>query len=119
MITRAFRALKAIAKRLTVLLVSVVMLLSLAQTAVLAATSSTETKSGGTPGITEPIPGENLSELKEQRREWQEKASSSRDVKDNKGSSLGETLKQKLNLDEITEGYDPQEEAEKRSLPTP
>jgi hypothetical protein len=118
MTTPAFRGLKAIAQRLVVLLVSVVMLLSLAQTAVLASTSSIETKPGSAPGITEPIPGENLSELKEQRREWQERASSSHDVKNNKGDSLGETLKEKLNLEEIKEGYEPQKESEKRSSST-
>ncbi|MBM0741286.1 hypothetical protein JOY44_06580 [Phormidium sp. CLA17] len=116
MTNHAFRALQGIIKQLTVLLVSVVILLSLTQTAVLAA-SATELKLHGTPGITAPIPGENVSELKEQRREWQEKESS-HDVENDKGSSLGETLKKKLNLDEITEGYHPEKEAEKHSSPT-
>lgn len=66
-----------------------------------------DTRPGGTPGITAPIPGENVSELKEQRREWQEKESS-HNAKDDQGSSLGETLVKKLNLNEIKQGYDPQ-----------
>lgn len=117
--THALRSLKVLAKRLTALLVSVVMLLSLTQTGVLAAASPTQTESVDTPGVTEPIPGENINKLKEQRREWQGRTSSARDVEDDKGGSLGETLKTKLNLDEIIEGYDPQKEAEKRSSPTP
>ena len=119
MTTSAFRALKTIAKRLTVLLVTVVMLLSLTQMAALAGSSPTETKSGSTPSITEPVPGESISEKKEQRREWQNKASSLKDDKETKPGTLGGTLKEKLNLEEITEGYDPEKEAAKRSLPTP
>lgn len=109
--THLFRSLKATVKRLTVLIVGVVLLLSLTQMAVLAAAASTTTKSGTAPGISEPISGENISEMKEQRREWQSKASVSRDVKENEASSLGETLKKKLNLEEITEGYHPEQDA--------
>jgi Rieske Fe-S protein len=109
--THLFCSLKATVKRLTMLIVGVVMLLSLTQTAVLAASDSTATKSGTAPGISEPISGENINEMKEQRREWQSKASTSRDVKENETSSLGETLKEKLNLDEIIEGYHPEQDA--------
>jgi len=119
MTTHCFRVLKAIAKRLTVLLVAVVMLLSLTQTAVLAATARTQTDSGVAPGINAPIDDEAISEKKAQRREWQSKASSLKDAQETEPKTLGETLKEKLNLDEITEGYDPEREAEKRSLPTP
>lgn len=110
MTNHLFRSLKAITRRLTVLLITVVMLLSITQTVALA--GSPETKPGFTPGITEPVPGQDIDELKEQRREWQSKASSLHDSKD-EPSSLGETLKKKLNLDEITEGYDPERESEK------
>lgn len=112
MTNHVFHTLKAIAKRLTILLVSVLMLLSLMPTTVLAAPSrSVET--GAAPGITEPIPDENVSEMKAQRREWQSKASSVNDAKNDESSSLGETVKEKLNLDEITEGYHPEKAAEK------
>lgn len=119
MTTDVFHALKAIAKRLTVLLVTVVMLLSLTQTAVLAATTRAQAGSVAVPGSTKPMADEAINEKKEQRREWQTKASSLKDVQETKPNTLGETLKEKLNLDEITEGYDPERESEKRSLPTP
>lgn len=109
--TYLFRSLKAAVKRLTVLIVGVVLFFSVTQTAVLAATTSPVTESGIAPGIEEPVPGENISEMKEQRREWQSKASASRDVKDDEASSLGETLKEKLNLEEIVEGYHPEQDA--------
>lgn len=104
MAINVFHSFKAIVKRLAVLLVGVILFLSLTQSAVLAAASSTETEPGAAPGITEPIPDENISEMKEQRREWQSKVSSSREAEKNEPSSLGETLKEKLNLDEITHG---------------
>ncbi len=109
--THLFRSLQATVKRLTVLIVSVLLLFSLTKTAVLAATASPATESGIAPGIAEPVPGENISEMKEQRREWQSKASASRDVKDDESNSLGETLKEKLNLEEIVEGYHPEQDA--------
>jgi hypothetical protein len=107
MTTYVWRSLKAIAKRLSLLLVFAVMLLSLSQTAVMAASSSSDTKSVGVPAVTEPIPDEQIDEMKEQRREWQSRVSSSRDVQDDDSNSLGETIKDKLNLDEITENYNP------------
>jgi hypothetical protein len=112
MTTHVFHSVKRIVKRLAVLLVSVVMLLSIHQAAVLAASSQTETV--GIPGVTKSISAENDSEAREQRREWQEKASNL-EGKANEPETLGE----KLNVEEITEGFDPQREAEKRSNPTP
>lgn len=114
---RSFNSLKAIAKRFVVLLAGVVMLLNLMQTAVMAANSpdsATKTRLG-TPGITESIRDEDNSAAKEERREWQSKASSVREDKENTPSTLGE----KLNVDELAKGYDPEREAEKRSVPTP
>jgi hypothetical protein len=111
----ALRVLKATIKQLTVLLVSVAIFLSITPTAVLASSPSMDTKPRGTPGITAPIPGENVSELKEQRREWQEKESSHNENDKGEGESLGETLVKKLNLNEIKEGYDPHKDAEKGS----
>ncbi len=111
MTTYVFHSLKAITKRLVVLLVSVVMLLSVTQSAVLAASSPTETM--GIPGITKSISVENDSETREQRREWQNKAS--QEGKKNEPETLGE----KLNVEEVTEGFDPEREAEKRAKPTP
>ncbi|MBI4780726.1 MAG: hypothetical protein HY785_05325 [Oscillatoriophycideae cyanobacterium NC_groundwater_1537_Pr4_S-0.65um_50_18] len=112
MTTHVSRFLKVITKQFVALLVTAIMLLSLAQTAVLAESSSSETV--GIPGITKPISAENDSEAKEQRREWQNKTSNL-EGKANEPETLGE----KLNVEEITEGFDPEREAEKRSKPTP
>ena len=111
MTTYVFHSLKVITKRLVVLLISVVMLLGITQTAVLAASSPTETV--GIPGVTKSISAENDSETREQRREWQNKAS--KEGKINEPETLGE----KLNVEEVTEGFDPEREAEKRAKPTP
>jgi hypothetical protein len=113
MTTYFLHSLKIISKRFALLLVSVVMLLGLMQPAALAASSNAKAEPGFAPGITQPVPGEQIDQLKEQRREWQSKASSLHDARDNESDSLGETLKEKLNLDEITEGYDPKRESEK------
>lgn len=110
------RSLKAIAKRLTVLLVSVVMFLSFTQPALADSTRAAiraETGAAAVPGITEPIAGRDIDEMKERRREWQSRASSLHGMKDDEPASLSETSNEKLNLDELTEGYDPQREAEK------
>jgi hypothetical protein len=112
---RSFNSLQTIAKRFTVLLVSVVILLNLTQAAVMAANSpEIETRSGA-PNAIESIRDANNSTAKEERREWQSKASSIRDDQENKPNTLGE----KLNVDELAKGYDPAREAEKRSVPTP
>jgi TolA-binding protein len=116
MITAGIRSLKALTKQLAALLVSLMIVLGLTQTAVFAASSpmkanSTEL-SGATPGITEPVSQEKVSEMQEQRREWQNEVSSARQTKTDEPSSFGEVLKEKLNLDEITEGYHPEEESE-------
>ncbi|HEY9627323.1 MAG TPA: hypothetical protein V6C84_08480 [Coleofasciculaceae cyanobacterium] len=104
--------LKVVTKQLVALLVTAILLLGLTQTAVLAGSAPTETV--GIPGITKPISAENDNETREQRREWQSKASNL-EGKANEPETLGE----KLNVEEITEGFDPQREAEKRSKPTP
>lgn len=107
-------SLKAIIKHFTVLLVSVVILLNLTQTAVMAANNPEKTRLG-VPNITEPILDKNDSAMKEERREWQSKVSAVREDKKNIPDTLGE----KLNVDELEKGYDPAREAEKRSVPTP
>lgn len=114
MTIHVFRSLKTIAKRFAVLAVTVAMLFSLGQTSVLAVSSSNfDNEPIEVPGITEPVAGKNLSEMREQRREWQSKASALHDGDKNDPKSLGEAVNEKLNLDEITEGYDPQRESEK------
>ncbi|MBW4623243.1 MAG: hypothetical protein KME17_28280 [Cyanosarcina radialis HA8281-LM2] len=108
MTTYVFRSLKAIAKRLSLLLVTVVAILSLVQTAAIAASDSAETEAPVAPSITEQLADENVDEMREQRREWQSQVSSSDEAKNDESKPLGETLKEKLNLDEITEGYNPE-----------
>ncbi|MBF2047957.1 MAG: hypothetical protein IGS54_11440 [Elainella sp. C42_A2020_010] len=102
---------KSAAKLLTLLCLSLVMLLSLAPTAVSAIPERSESPVA-VPGITEPVAGQNIEELKAQRREWQSKASSIHEQND-KPQSLGEAVNEKLNLDELTEGYDPERENQK------
>lgn len=111
----AFNSLKAIAKQLTVLLVGVVMLFNLTQTPAMAAKGPTDHAQLGAPQTTESIRNEDNSAARERRREWQSRASSVRDDKRNTPDTLGE----KLNADELAKGYDPEREAEKRSVPTP
>lgn len=105
--THLFRSLKAIVKRATVLVVSLVLLLSFTQTMVLAAPPS-GSKPAAETSATETMPSDNIDALKEQRREWQSKASASRSAQEDEPSSLGEVLKERLNLDEIKEGYHPE-----------
>jgi hypothetical protein len=112
MLVYVFRASKAIAQRLVALLIGVVLFLGLTQTPVWAVSSQIQTEPGVAVGITELVPDENIDELKEQRREWQSQASLSRDSKNDEHQSLGETVKEKLNLTEITEGYDPEKKSE-------
>jgi CxxC motif-containing protein (DUF1111 family) len=110
-----FNSLKAIAKRVVLLLAGVVLLLNFTQTAVMAAHSPDAQTQQGTPGITETIRDQDNSAAKEERREWQSKASAVRDDEENKPTTLGE----KLNIDELAKGYHPEREAAKRSVPTP
>ena len=88
MATNLFHSVKAIAKRLVMLLVGVVVILSLTQTVALAVSSRIETEPGAAPGITEPLLNENIDEMKEQRREWQSKVSATNNEED-QSSSLG------------------------------
>jgi hypothetical protein len=111
MLTSLWFTLKGLAHRLMVVFAVVAMGLGLLSTPVLAA-STTMTQPGEAPGITEPVPGENLSELQEQRRDWQKQASSSNEDLQSKPESLGETIKEKLNLEEITDKYQPEKKSE-------
>jgi hypothetical protein len=111
----SFNSLKTIAKWFAVLLVTVLMLLNLTQTAVMAANNPAMKTGSGTADVTESIEDKDYSAAKEERREWQSKASSIRDDNENKP----ETMSEKLNIDELAKGYDPEREAEKRSVPTP
>ncbi len=108
----ALHSIKSIIKRLAILLVSLVVFLSVAQTAVLAASSNLETKTIGAPGVTEPLPDEDIGEMREERREWQSKASASQSDKADKSSSLGEAVKDKLNINELVEGKDSDNKSE-------
>jgi hypothetical protein len=116
MTIHVFRPLKAIAKRLTGLLLGIVMFLGLTQPAFAESTRAAvqaETGRAVVPGITKPVAGQDIDEMKEKRREWQSRASAMHSMKDDDSRSLGETLNEKLNLDELSEGYDPQRETEK------
>jgi len=107
------RSLRAIAQRLILFAVSLALFLGLTQPAALAAYRA-ETDTEGVPGISAPVPGEDISELKEQRREWQSRASSLHDLSADEPETLGEELKEKLNIDELEVGhYDPEREHEK------
>ncbi|WP_416670466.1 hypothetical protein [Egbenema bharatensis] len=112
----AFNSLKAIAKRVAVLLITVVMLLNFTQTAAMAANhSDTQTRLGQPNNVSsDAMPGKEPA-ARAARREWQSQASSVRESEENKPSTLGE----KLNVDELAKGYHPEREAAKRSVPTP
>lgn len=112
---RAFMSLKAIAKQVAVLVVSAVMVLNFAQPAAMAASNSDTQTRLGAPNINGSVHAEDYSAAREKRREWQSRASSVREDQENTPTTLGE----KLNVDELSEGYDPSREAEKRSVPTP
>lgn len=106
MISNSFRSLKAIAKQLTALSLVLVMLLSFTQTPALAVSSHPETFTSA--GDTEFVSDEKANEMKEQRREWQSRVSSSHDANRDKSNSSGKTAKKKLDLDEITDNYTPE-----------
>jgi hypothetical protein len=103
MTTHGFQSLRAMVKRLAVLIISAVAFLSFTQTAAIASTFRPAPNSLVLLEIPEVIPDQELSEKQEQRREWQSKASATQNVKDDSSESLGETLNEKLNLNEITE----------------
>ncbi len=111
----AVNALRAIAKRLTVLMVSVVMLFNLTQTAAMAAPSSDTESQLEASDVTKPMDEASYSAAKEDRRQWQRKVSAIKEEQDNAPT----TLREKLNVDELSKGYDPEREAEKRAVPTP
>jgi hypothetical protein len=106
MIANSFRSLKAIAKRLTALPLVLLILLSFTQTPTLAVSSHPETFTSA--GDIEFVSDEKANEMKEQRREWQSRVSSSQDANHDKSNSLGKTVKEKLNLDEITDNDTPE-----------
>lgn len=101
------RPLKTVVRWLNMLLISLVVILGFTQTA-LAVAERYDSKAIAVPGITEPIAGRNIDELKEERREWQNRASSSHDAQTDEPDSLSEVLNETLNLEEIKEGYHPE-----------
>lgn len=128
MTTRALRSsLKAIAKRMMVLLVSAALFLGLTQTAALAqsvaaasnpallalAASSRFAAEANSTAPAEDISDAKLDKLREQRREWQSEASSASESAEPGANSVGEAVKDKLNLNEITEENEIVEEASK------
>ncbi|MGG6297434.1 hypothetical protein ACQ4M4_23820 [Leptolyngbya sp. AN02str] len=113
---RSFNPLLAIAKRLILLVVGVVMLLNLTQPAALAAKDTNAEARLGAPKVSHEFDNDDAYRAaKEERRQWQSKASSVRDEEEN----VPETIGEKLNVDELAKGYDPEREAEKRAVPTP
>lgn len=107
--THISRWLKAALQGFSVLLITLVAFLGFKQTALAVAERyEAGTKSLSIPGITESVAGKNIEELKEERREWQNRASSSHDNKTDEPDSLGEVLNETLNFEEIKEGYHPE-----------
>ncbi|PSR17653.1 hypothetical protein C8255_11515 [filamentous cyanobacterium CCP3] len=121
MVNRTFDAsLKAIAKRLSVMLVSVIVLFGFSQTAALAnstmpdlganssalialAASSRFAAEAAFEGEEPEISESRLEEMREQRRQWQSEASAKANTEIESEGSVGEVVKDKLNLEEITE----------------
>ncbi|PSN14884.1 hypothetical protein C7293_09625 [filamentous cyanobacterium CCT1] len=121
MVDRTFYAsLKAIAKRLSVMLVSVMVLFGFSQTAALAnstmpelgasssalialAASSRFAAEAAFEGEEPKISESRLEEMREQRRQWQSEASANANTEIESEGSVGEAVKDKLNLEEITE----------------
>ncbi len=104
---RGFRSLRAAAKRLALLLVSMVLFLGLAQTAAYAvsgsaAPSGIPDSSGVSGDPLKPPSPENLEQMRAQRRAFQSEASKAANTEE-EASSGSEVLTKKLNLDEITE----------------
>lgn len=115
-----YASLRAIAKRLSVLLVSVMVLFGFSQTAALANSTTPELElnssalialaassrfaaeaafAGEEPKISES----RLEEMREQRRKWQSEVSANADTEIEAKGSVGEKVKEKLNLEEIVE----------------
>ncbi len=106
MTNQLFHSLQAIAKRLFVSVVCVAMLFSFTQTAALAASFRAVAPSIVVLGAADttsdnPLGKEAYSEKMEQRREWQSRVSGSREI--NSQNADNETLKERFNIDEITE----------------
>jgi hypothetical protein len=114
---KLYTSLKTIAKRLTVLFVTMVALFGFSQTAALAgpshgslialAASSRFAAQAESKDLKLVIPEEKLSEMREQRREWQNQATNNAaaaaEAKKQSKRSANESIKDKLNLDEITQ----------------
>ncbi|MGB3311652.1 MAG: hypothetical protein WBA86_18030 [Nodosilinea sp.] len=115
-----YTPLKAVAKRLSVLLVSVMVVFGVFQTPALANSTTPDlapTSSalialaassrfaaeaafeGGEPTISES----RLEKMRERRRQWQSEVSANADTENDTEDSIGEAIKDKLNLEEITE----------------
>lgn len=106
MTNQVFHSLQAITKRFFVLLFCVAMLFSFTQTAALAASFRAVTPSIVVLGAADttsdnPLGKEAYSKKMEQRREWQSRVSGSREI--NGENADNETLKERFNIDEITE----------------
>ncbi|MGB3139093.1 MAG: hypothetical protein WBG38_10825 [Nodosilinea sp.] len=113
-----YASLKAAAKRFVVLTISIMVLFSLSQTTALAATAtnqgtgvsllalapSSRLATQATPAGEEPVISEaKLDSMRENRRQWQSEASAVADTTEEAPASIGEVIKDKLNLDEIVE----------------
>ncbi|MFQ4135173.1 hypothetical protein PGN35_002530 [Nodosilinea sp. PGN35] len=114
---KLYISLTKVFKRLAVLVFSVALLFGVSQPTALAssapgslvalAASSRFAAQAESDALKPVIPEERLSEMREQRREWQNQvsasASAAADNAKNKDQSAGELVKDKLNLDEITQ----------------
>jgi hypothetical protein len=115
-----YASLKAIAKRLSVLLVSVMVVFGFSQTAALAnsttpglepgsnslialAASSRFAAEAAFEGEEAKISESRLEKMRERRRQWQSEVSANADTENESEPSLGEAVKDKLNLEEITQ----------------
>jgi hypothetical protein len=112
---RTFNSLKAIVKPIAIFLVTIVMLLNLMPSVAAAEDVPRSRTPLGTEGDIEEISDQDYEAAKEKRQEWQRKASSIRQKVENKPT----TLREKLNVDELAKGYQPEREADKRSVSTP
>ena len=115
-----YASLKAVAKRFSMLLVGVMVLFGFSQPAALANSAMPELGSNSSALIAlaassrfaaeaafngeEPkISESRLEEMREQRRQWQSEVSANANTEDDSESSVGEAVKDKLNLEEITQ----------------
>jgi hypothetical protein len=95
-----FQFFKAIAKQLSIVLLSLFAVLCIYPTAAFAALENTPIE---TPGLSQTGPDENLAEMQQQRREWQSQVSESRE---NAAKAADKGIVEKLNLDELLPGND-------------